>query len=268
MLPLFIERRDSHPRSGYIFMQKKCKTCKINKLLSEYDKCKSGKYGVQAHCKECRSMMRGFVNRDVGDLDNEIWVDIVGLEGYYKVSNKSRVKRLARRVIDVTGRNQNLREQIMKPTLCSTTGYELIDFNVNGEETRTSLHRVVASHFISNPENKPEVNHINGVRNDNGIENLEWATSSEQKIHAFRVLKRIRAKAYSKNPHLIEKVKGSNSWKAKAVNQIDIHTGEIIRTFKYINESVELGFAKDASSVVKCCKGKCKYHNNFKWSYA
>ena len=58
----------------------------------------------------------------------------------------------------------------------------------DGEKRSVSVHRLVASAFLPNPASKPEVNHINGDRSDNRVENLEWATRSENEIHAFRVL--------------------------------------------------------------------------------
>ena len=70
----------------------------------------------------------------------------------------------------------------------SSEGYRLTVFCVNGQITRKLTHRIVAEMFIPNPENKPQVNHINGIRHDNRVENLEWATNSENSIHAYKFL--------------------------------------------------------------------------------
>lgn len=84
---------------------------------------------------------------------------------------------------NVYGKNGNM----MKKSL-NYKGYVAAHLMINGKKLSTSAHRLVARTFITNPENKPEVNHINGIRHDNRVENLEWVTSKENKRHAMLVL--------------------------------------------------------------------------------
>lgn len=69
-------------------------------------------------------------------------------------------------------------------------GYSVVSIKRDNKFTQVRVHREVAKAFIPNPENKPEVNHINGIKTDNRVENLEWVTSSENQIHATRVLRK------------------------------------------------------------------------------
>lgn len=79
-----------------------------------------------------------------------------------------------------------------KPLKCSKnhSGYNMINLMVNGKRIGVAIHRLVAEQFIENKDSKPTVNHIDGNKNNNKVSNLEWATSSEQMQHSFRVLKR------------------------------------------------------------------------------
>ena len=66
-------------------------------------------------------------------------------------------------------------------------GYLAIDLGLNGIIKRHLIHRLMATNYIENPENKPQVNHINGIKTDNSLKNLEWNTRSENQLHSIRI---------------------------------------------------------------------------------
>lgn len=110
----------------------------------------------------------------------EIWNNIIGFEGLYQVSNLGRVKSL--------GNNKSKKERILKPIRVSkSNGYYRIHLSKNGKSKLMLLHRIVAIHFIPNPLNYPEVNHIEGNKEDCRASKLEWVTRSLNKIHAYKI---------------------------------------------------------------------------------
>ena len=128
---------------------------------------------------------------------DEIWKDVVGYEGLYEVSNLGRVKRLSKTVhMKCVDKREGRRSQgeytqsrvfpdkILKGTL-SDKGYLTVGLTKDGKQKNFRIHRLVAIAFIPNPHNKQEVNHKNGIKDDNRVDNLEWSTGDENIKHAI-----------------------------------------------------------------------------------
>lgn len=114
-------------------------------------------------------------------MSEEIWRDIPGYEGYYQVSNIGRVRSLDRIKCD----GIRMRGRIKK-THYDACGYEMIQLRKDGAFKHLSVHRLVAQAFIPNPDNLPQVNHIDEIRNHNTVENLEWCTVEYNQNYGHR----------------------------------------------------------------------------------
>lgn len=175
---------------------------------------------------------------------NEIWKPINGYEGYYEISNFGRVKSLHRFVNHWNSKRKErcVRERFLKQAV-SKKGYFQVHLCAEKQITIV-VHRLVAIAFIKNPENKPEVNHKDGVKANNFWENLEWATNLENMQHAFAT-----------------GLKNCDHFKKRVVQK---KNGQIIKIWESISDaSKKLGI--DDSGISKCCYGKKKTAGKFEW---
>ena len=179
---------------------------------------------------------------------SEIWKDVVGYEGFYQVSNKGNVYSVDR--TRALGRKRGGR--MLKPGYTSR-GYLQVNLHKNGKPKTRTVHRLVAEAFIPNPENSLQVSHIDKIKDNNNVENLEWLASEYDDRYGTR--------------------SGSLSKKVRAVN---IGTGEVL-TFNSLTEAGRNGY--NTSAVSKACRGGYKTrhgklvggdgrtYKGFRWSY-
>jgi len=170
----------------------------------------------------------------------EVWKDIPTYEGRYQASNLGNIKSLNYR-----------RFKTQKKLIFSTTktGYKTVTLYNKGKNVR-SVHRLIAFAFIPNPENKPYINHIDENKANNHIDNLEWVTPHENCMHGTSIQRSAAGKINGKH--------------SKSVIQKDM-SGKYIKTWPSMMEAERNGFCN--SLICACCKGRIKFHKNYKWEY-
>lgn len=116
-------------------------------------------------------------------MRDEIWKDVLGYEDFYQISNCGNIKSKDRVIYDSNG--SLLRVNKSKTMRFRFGVYKMIGLNKNKNQSQFLVHRLVALHFIPNPNNKSDVNHLDGDKYNNNDWNLEWNTSSENQKHAY-----------------------------------------------------------------------------------
>lgn len=163
-------------------------------------------------------------------MHKEIWKTIPGYDGIYEVSS--------------IGRIRNRFGKILSQDIRKGTGYKYVVLCVNRKMFHANIHRLVAMAFIPNPFNYPIINHINEIKTDNRVENLEWCS-------------------YSYN----SKVSSKNNKLKKKIYQKD-KDGNIIREFESIHAAAEfITNRRDATHICACLKGRGETFKGFRWEY-
>lgn len=180
----------------------------------------------------------------------ETWAKISGFDNY-SVSDQGNVK------------NNKTNKLIVKD---DNKGYLRVNLWIRGRCYHKSIHRLVAEAFIPNPDNKPQVNHIDGNKKNNAASNLEWSTISENQQHSYKVLDSTERRRKISESHKGKKLTEDNKQKlieatSKKVVRIDDN-----RVFNSVSEAARLTKICQ-SSVSKACSGNLKRAGGYHWSY-
>lgn len=177
------------------------------------------------------------------DVDKEVWIDIQGYEGLYQISNLGNVKSLARYRKNNGDSKTFVKERILKQSK-NNKGYSTIQLCKNGIAKPYSVHRLVATAFVPNPNNLPEVNHKDEDKNNNNFNNLEWVSTKDNINYGTRNKRSAITKGY----------------KVQAFNDEE----ELIMEFDSMCEA-ERQTGINQQNISRCCANKSKHAGGYVW---
>lgn len=192
----------------------------------------------------------------------EIWRDIEGREGLYQISTYGNIKRLAKQIIRSNGAIQTFNERLLAKAH-DKDGYIQLSLSHMGVSLKAKAHRVSAAAFIGDIPDDMEVNHINGIKDDNNLVNLEICTKSQNMLHAYRVLGKLNYGAVVDNnkPVSAYYIKPRKSQKCKP------EFGAKFKTFNSIHEAAKF-IGKCPGGIIDSIKGTIQHTSGgYLWKY-
>lgn len=182
----------------------------------------------------------------------EIWKDIHGYNGIYQVSNFGRIRSNGFEFKQKVSNGIEVKRYALPKILSQSytvEGYLVVTLLKDRKAKQYKVHRIIADAFIPNPENKPVINHINGVKDDNRLENLEWVTVKENTQHAHST-----------------GLCGRNG-KSKFVARLN-EDGSIAEVFESgLKAASCYGHYNSSSNLHKVCRNGCGRWCGMKWKY-
>lgn len=176
--------------------------------------------------------------------NKEVWVNIKGYEGLYEISNLGRIRTIPRERYNGFGKHWV--DSIIRKPQMSNKGYHILRLTKDGVTKNYRVHRLVAQHFIPNPNNYKIINHINEIKTDNRVENLEWCTQQYNLEYGNTRLRQSIGQS-------IPVVKCDKN-------------GNIIKKYDSMISVKDDGF--NNGCVGMCCSGERQSHGGYKWRYA
>lgn len=197
-------------------------------------------------------------------IKEEIWKDIKDFPNY-QISSYGRVKSKERITQIKNGIYARRKEKILK-LFHNKKGYAQTILYKDKKPHPVKIHRLVAQHFITNPENKPQVNHIDGNKKNNQVENLEWCTCKENMKHSYKIGLRNKD-LLRKNMRIVGKnLRGKKGNHIRKVSQIDKNSNEIIKIWDSLTEaSKEINI--NVTTIQNVCAQRKRTAGGFIWKY-
>jgi midasin (ATPase involved in ribosome maturation) len=193
--------------------------------------------------------------------DNEIFTDVVGSDLGLMVSNIGRVIKYfkykhSKRHPDIN----DLDFVYIYKFGMGNSGYYSVSTKINGIESAYSVHRLVSNAFIPNPNNYKDVNHKNGIKTDNRVENLEWCTRSENILHAYRTGLKLPS-----SMEIINRRYGSDNTLSKKVKQLSLDGVELIEYDSQTEAAQKLSICQ--TGISRCCLNLAHTCGGYRWSF-
>lgn len=175
-------------------------------------------------------------------MEEEIWKDVVGYEGIYCVSSLGNIKSLPR--------NGTVNHERILIGGIDLNGYKIVRFSRDNKSATKSFHRVVATAFIENPFNYPQVNHIDGCKTNPSAKNLEWCDAKYNKLHSI---------------HVLGKKRKPDTYSSKPIIQCD-KEGKEIAIFRTLR-AAGLALSINNGNISSCLNGRYKSAGGYLWKY-
>ena len=192
----------------------------------------------------------------------EEWKEIPIFDGRFLVSNLGRIKQAIR--YDKEGRKAGGKVFCLNKR--DKDGYCIAQIQHKGKRKYLRVHRLVAEAFIPNPENKPQIDHINAIKDDNRAENLRWVTPKENNNNPISVENNRRAQT-GKKMSAESSRKKRDAMPKKPVVQYTVDGAFVARFEAIVDAAKSLGNRNFSGNISNCCKGNCKTSRGFVWRY-
>lgn len=186
------------------------------------------------------------------NTQKEVWKDVDETNGFYQVSSFGRVRSVDR----VLSNRAKRKGKMLKPAK-SSSGYYFVGLSIRGKIKNHFVHRLVAEAYLNNTVEKNEVDHVDGNKLNNAVENLEWVSRKENVIRSWQ-------NGLMENQRLSASMQGRR--RAKKVRKIDLN-GNLIKVYKSQTEAADDNKIK-ACMISMCCTGARKSAGGYKWEYA
>lgn len=190
----------------------------------------------------------------------EVWQPVKDYEGLYEVSSLGRIRSLNHAVIDSCGKKQHFKGRLLKPC-CTSGNYLIVTLHKGSQKKNFLVHRLVASAFVPNPHNYPQINHKDENKHNNKISNLEWCTAHYNNFYGSHMRRAIVTRR--SNVNWKRSIVKNAEARKKTVIQCNMN-GQTLKVWPSLSE-VEKKLKINRSNISACCHGRRENAGGYVW---